>query len=252
MAENYLRRRWQNTKLHTWPGFTWHIGAVQVVGLVGAVVSSYLLGGSEFALAEIKSWGMFTLAWVGAANIAYVILNWLMAPSRIAKEDSVKIADLENRLSDRANLEIRFDNSEPYCQRNPDSSYWLFKVHNLGPAVAENVIAELCSIVPPQTPTVARFTFPITPSHMAVNVLECRINPASDAFFRIARVSKTNTAGVWVVSEIGIGGECSASFNMGKESKFDMFYRVHAANANEQQFTISVSAEDGNIVMVRK
>ncbi|MGB8316210.1 MAG: hypothetical protein WCE69_17170, partial [Aestuariivirga sp.] len=125
-------------------------------------------------------------------------------------------------------------------------------VHNNGPAVAENVIVELWSIVPAQTPTVAWMSYPITPRHMAVDVLDCRINPASDALFRIARMSKTNTAGVWVVSEFGIGGGCSASFNMDRESKFDMSYRVHAANAEEQLFTISVRVEENNIILVRK
>jgi hypothetical protein len=108
MAKSYYSRRWQNTKLHTWPGFTWALGLVQIMGLGGAIVSSYLLGGYDFTLGELKSWGMFTFAWLVIANLSFLAFNWWMSPSRLAQQDSDRIAALElAQQSDRRRIGIK-------------------------------------------------------------------------------------------------------------------------------------------------
>ena len=234
-------RRWLRTALKH---------SIGTADLWGGVISAAIVAMNHFWPQVVTTNSLWLIPI--SALLGVVAVRLLMAPYWMAKKDATEIAQLKAKLSDRAHLEIRFSNLEPYRRTDQDNWYWSFGVHNNGPAVADNVIAELCSIVPAPTPTVSGLSYPITPHLMAVDVLECRINPASDAQFWIARMSKTNTVDEWVVSQIGTGGGFSASFNMDKQSKFDMSYRVHAANAEEQLFTISVSVEENNIILVRK
>ncbi len=98
MAGSYLHRRWQNTVSNTWPGWSREIAVVNGLGLIAAVASSLYFGGLDFTVGELKSWALFTLAWIGAANLAFLTWNWLLAPSRLEKEDADKIAALSSEL----------------------------------------------------------------------------------------------------------------------------------------------------------
>lgn len=245
MAESYLSRRWQNTKLHTWPGFTWHIGAVQVFGLLGAIVSSYLFGGSDFALAEIKSWGMFSLAWVGGANLAYLAMNWFMSPSRIAKEDAARIAMLEAKLSDRANFEIKFGALEPFYLQNGNSIHWNVGVLNTGPAVAENVGITLLSISPkPKRVEQGILDCPMQLQRVSsADPLGSKINNNEMGQFCICQSIGPQNDG-WSVSRFGRGATYSSVIKLNAGEQLELNYVVQAANAIEVPFTLSMQASE--------
>jgi hypothetical protein len=186
------------------------------------------------------------------ALVITMLARLIMAPAWLAKEDAVKIAQLEAKLSDRADLEVKFDSTEQYRQIIQGQAYWLFRVHNHGPSVAENVMAELCSIIPAPTPTAGLLSYPITPSNLAVDSIDCHINPGSHAQFRIARTSVGSASDIWLITDIGGGGGFSASFNLVSGSTLEMNYRVHAANAEERLFTLQVIADGSGVTMVKK
>lgn len=98
MVDSYWKRRWQNTCRNAWPGLTPQVLAVNAIGLLTGLASSYWFAGVEFAQGELKSWLFFTFTSVIAANLVLVVWNWILSAARISEEDRQRVAAVEMRL----------------------------------------------------------------------------------------------------------------------------------------------------------
>ena len=98
--------------------------------------------------------------------------NFIRLPAKDSARKDLKIAELKNKLSDRANFEIKFGDLEPFYLRNGSSIHWNVGVLNTGPAVAENVGITLLSISP-------------KPEKMEQGILDCPM--------QLQRVSRVRT-----------------------------------------------------------
>lgn len=75
--------------------------------------------------------------WVCGAIIA---VRLMLSPYWINQEDAAEIAQFKTKLSDRGNLEVRFEANQSPLERH---EFWGVGIFNSGPAAADNVTVTL-------------------------------------------------------------------------------------------------------------
>jgi hypothetical protein len=244
MAESYLSTLIKNAKENTWPGTRppWWL---QLTGLGAAMIWGLKTQGVAFVSGEITSLLYFSVASLVFVNVTWFLWNLFLAPSRIDKERAIKIALLEAKLSNRANLEIKFGAVEPFYLQNGNSIHWNVGVLNTGPAVAENVGITLLSISPkPERVEQGILDCPMQLQRVSsADPLGSKINNNEMGQFCICQSIGPQNEG-WSVSRFGRGATYSSVIKLNAGEQLELKYVVQAANATEAPFTLSMQARD--------
>ena len=97
--KDYSAKRLANTKANTWPFFTRKVIVIEMAGILGAAITSYLFGGKLFVTDQIYGYVFFTFAGILIANAVNFVHNWIMAPARMATEEALRYEALSQTYS---------------------------------------------------------------------------------------------------------------------------------------------------------
>lgn len=185
--------------------------------------------------------------------IGFWIWNFIRLPAQDLARKDLKIDELENRLSDVAKLEVSFRDEEPFRRTegvNSNKKYWYFDLINTGPAVAENVGVRLLSILPTPQIQNGALDYPFTPIRMkSADPFDSKINVNENVLFQIFEVlgPSADEKTWWHVRRFGSNNISDASLHLHDGERWEMKYRVQAANAVEVKFTLLVRADKNDI-----
>jgi hypothetical protein len=232
--------------------------------MIGAFATSIgifgvrLLGSAEGWIdAAIQAlWGLVVIF---IAFVGLVIWKVLTIPARLdAEKDAALLKGKVDELRE-VKLEPLFDPSkEPYYTPNHaphQLSYgWSFAIYNSGNKTSENVTIALEGVEPRPKNEKIPFVTPLEPDKLSGgNPYECRINPKSQALFRICLATKEKAYpdACWSIIRLGSQGPISPWFSLNPEERLELIYIVSMADSKPWPLRFVLYQEGDNIKVER-
>jgi hypothetical protein len=135
--------------------------------------------------------------------------------------------------------------------RSDTTSFCRVRVHNRGPAAADNVQMWLINIepAPRHASWAADYPYPVVRAGQVIGDQSCRIGRGGDELFQVASGWK-NTRGEFLT-----GLDTKSKFHnptpIAADERWNLLYRVTADNAEPVCFGIEVSIENGEVAIKR-